>query len=91
MHFTHTYYRLSKTEKIEFLKNEMKFDKSRICRRAYWLIHNRGLSQSEAMKKCWNEAKEYRAKLKHEIDCVENPFRPITNESFVKFINIKNL
>lgn len=87
MTFPSTYYRFSTSEKIDFLKNEMKFNKSRICRRAYWLIHNEGMGQSEAMKKCWSEAKNYRVKLAIELENVSREYKQVSNEFHIGYMN----
>ena len=84
MTFSHDFYTLSNDKKIEFLNQKIKFNKSVICRRAYYLIHNEGLSQSNAMKQCWREARSHRSKMQYELECllqeIKNPYTPSGND-----------
>lgn len=57
-------------ERKSKLESQVKFNRGRICRRAYWLIHNADLSQSDAMKQAWKEAKSFIVKLRFELNGV---------------------
>lgn len=87
LHLSHSYLILSDSEKIAYLKNELKFNRSQICKRAYFLIHHEGLSQSAAMQKSWKEAKQYRNSVLIELGNVTNSTNaPVSDKTFDKYM-----
>ena len=59
-------------KKISEIESELKYNKSRLFKRAHYLNRTTYMSFSEALTQVWKEAKDYRVELIEELEALYN-------------------
>ena len=78
-------------KKSNELKSELQINRKRLFGRAWYLVKTDGLTLSQALKQVWKEIKEYKYKVRCELDSITNKllsfFTPIEYHKTSEYMN----